>query len=83
MSTQHQGPPIARYTPQSSDKVALVNDNKRVEENLVRTLDSPANAPNVDGRWLAIGRTKLEEAFMAINRAIFRPERVKLPGDTP
>jgi hypothetical protein len=38
-------------------------------------------ALNVDQRWLAIGRTHIEEAFMAINRAVFQPQRVKLPED--
>jgi hypothetical protein len=35
----------------------------------------------VDQRWLAIGRTHIEQGFMAINRSIFRPERVKLACD--
>ncbi len=34
--------------------------------------------PNIDQRWLAIGRAHLEQAFMAINRAIFKPGRVEL-----
>ena len=32
-------------------------------------------------RWLAIGRTHIEQGFMAINRAIFRPDRVEIPGE--
>jgi len=38
---------------------------------------------HIDKRWLAIGRTQLEQAFMAINRSVFQPERVKLPDDKP
>jgi hypothetical protein len=34
-----------------------------------------------DQRWLAIGRTQLQEAFMSINRAVFQPQRIALPED--
>lgn len=80
--TEHNGLPVAGYTAQSGDKVALVNENKRAEERILRTLDALRETPGVDGRWLAIGRTQLEQAFMAINRAIFQPERVTLPEDS-
>jgi len=35
-----------------------------------------------DQRWLAIARTHVEQGFMAFNRAVFRPQRISLPGDT-
>lgn len=38
-------------------------------------------APEVDGRWLAIARTKFEEAYMALNRSVFQPQRIALPED--
>lgn len=80
---KHPGLPVGGYRPQSQAAIDLVNDFKRAEEQLLRVLDRlPENpAVKVDGRWLAIGRTGLEQAFMAINRSIFRPERVELPGD--
>jgi hypothetical protein len=28
-----------------------------------------------DQRWLSIARTMLEEGFMALNRAVFKPQR--------
>lgn len=40
----------------------------------------PLVAP-YDGRMLAIGRTQLQLACMAINNAIFQPQRIKLPED--
>ena len=46
-------------------------------------LDELSVNPDVDQRWLAIGRTNIEMGWMAINRAIFKPDRVKLEGDTP
>lgn len=79
--TEHTGLPVAGYQPQSDGRVQLVNQNKEIEELCLRTLDALEQWDEVDRRWLAIGRTGLEQAFMAINRSIFRPSRVKLPGD--
>lgn len=71
--------PVEGYRPQTSTSIDLVNQNKREEERILRRLDLLAETKMVDPRWLAIGRTHLELAWMAINRAIFKPERVKLP----
>ena len=78
--TDHKGLPVAGYTDQSDSRVEMVNENKILEETVLRRLDA-LKALNLDQRWLAIGRTKIEEAFMAVNRSIFQPTRVKLPGE--
>lgn len=79
---EHQGLPVAGYRSQSEENVALVNSFKQAEERILRTLDECAKeGETIDKRWLAIGRTQLEQAFMAINRAVFQPGRVKLPED--
>ncbi len=78
---KHSGLPVAGYKPQSADRVDLVNVNKQIEEVALRRLDALKLDPKVDQRWLAIGRTQLEQAFMAINRAVFKPGRVALPED--
>lgn len=70
--------PVAGYKPQDASTVALVNVNKRHEEVVLRVLDDLAALPDVDKRWLAIGRTAIEQGFMAANRAIFKPGRVAL-----
>lgn len=80
MSDRHLGLPVAGYRPQNEDNVALVNEHKAMEERVLRHLDQLLGT-GVDERWLAIGRTKLEEAFMAINRAVFQPARARLPED--
>lgn len=82
MNQQHDGLPVAGYRSQPTANIDLVNDNKHQEENTLRMLDSLAANPDVDKRWLAIGRTHLELAFMAINRSVFKPDRAKLPGDS-
>lgn len=90
---KNEGLPVAGYKAQTNVAVDLVNQNKRLEENVLRVLDDlkAMNGPAasnakpseiaVDQRWLQIGRTAIEQGFMAVNRAIFKPGRVKLPGD--
>ena len=86
--TEYKSLPVSGYKPQSSASVNIVNENKEIEERMLRQLDrlETTTAINgedisIDARWLAIGRTQLEQAFMAINRAIFQPSRVVLAGD--
>jgi len=74
----HDGLPVEGYRPQPNNNVNLVNANKRFEEEALRVLDHLETLPDVDKRWLAIGRTGMENAWMAVNRAIFKPDRVKL-----
>lgn len=77
----HAALPVHGYKPQSTDNVGKVNHNKLVEEESLRRLDVLKNDPEVDQRWLAIGRTHIEEGFMAVNRAVFKPIRAQLPSD--
>jgi hypothetical protein len=58
--------------------IAMVNRNKEIEETILRMLDSMRLDPQIDQRWLQIGRTTMEQAFMAINRAVFKPGRIDL-----
>lgn len=73
--------PVKGYVGQSDEKISLVNTNKELEERVLRQLDDLKTREDVDQRWLAIGRTHLEQAFMAINRSVFQPMRVRLPED--
>lgn len=78
--SEHKGLPVAGCRPQSSENVAFVNANKIAEEHFLRLLDL-LQTKDVDQRWLAVGRTHIEQGFMAVNRAIFRPARVVLDAD--
>jgi hypothetical protein len=80
--TDHKGLPVAGYTDQTNEKVEMVNYNKRDEELLLRTIDQYAMNPEIDKRWLAVAKTHFEEGFMALNRSIFKPQRIKLPLDS-
>lgn len=75
--TDHQGLPVAGYAPQSEVNVALVNQNKKVEEMVLRQLDIVATMPGVDPRWYAVGRRHIEQGFMEVNRAVFQPKRIE------
>lgn len=81
MTNQHDGLPVSGYRPQSDAAVATVNTMKQAEERVLRLLDALALAQDVDKRFLAIGRTHIEQGFMAVNRSVFRPGRVSLPED--
>lgn len=77
----HEALPVSGYKPQSDEKVQLVNEHKATEERVLQRLDELALRDDIDQRWLAIGRTHIEQAFMAINRAVFRPDRASLEGE--
>lgn len=78
---QQKGLPVAGYRDQNKANITLVNENKVAEEHILRALDYLADNPDVDKRWLAIGRTQIEAGFMCVNRSIFKPERVVLSDD--
>ena len=77
----HQPLPVAGYTEQPTDAVELVNENKQLEEIVLRVIDDLRVVPRIDQRWLSVGATHIEQGFMALNRAIFRPTRLDLPED--
>jgi len=49
-----------------------------MEELCLRMLDAYKQDPSIDQRWLAIGRTQMEQAWMAVNRSVFQPQRIEL-----
>lgn len=73
--------PVSGYRPQGDLAVGRVNHNKQIEERILRVIDELGVDENVDKRWLAIAKTDIERGFMALNRSIFKPERIKLYGE--
>jgi len=73
--TKYEGLPVAGYRPQTERNVEAVNINKQLEERVLQIIDILQDDPHTDKRWLAIGRTSIEQGFMAVNRSIFRPAR--------
>lgn len=76
---EYNGLPIQGYRKQSQEAVDAVNEFKRLEEEFLRAVDRLKANPNIaeDGRWLAIGVTEVEKGFMAVNRSIFKPQRIQ------
>ena len=76
--TDHAALPVSGYKPQTSAKIDTVNLNKELEERVLLQLDALAGNADVDPRWLSIGRTAIENGFMAVNRSVFKPSRATL-----
>ena len=75
------GLPVPGYRPQTDRAVQIVTGFKQDEEVLLRAMDRMKDDPEFDQRWLAVARTQIELGFMALNRAVFRPGRARLPED--
>jgi hypothetical protein len=79
--SMHEGLPVGGYRPQTTTAIDRVNGHKIIEERVLRIIDALQASGEADPRWLAIARTKLEKGFMALNRAVFQPSRIDLPGE--
>lgn len=79
----HKPLPVAGYTAQHDENVKTVNEHKVMEERILRRIeDLFGECCDSDAyRWLSIARTHIEQGFMAMNRAVFMPNRIKLPED--
>lgn len=66
--------PIAGYRNLSPAEIELINTVKRNGMVLQELVGMIAATPGIDQRWVAIGRTHLQEGLMALTRAIARPE---------
>lgn len=83
MTTTHQPMPVAGYTPQSDDRVALANEGKALEERYLRWLDKLKAHPDTDKRCVAEATTCVQTGAMWAIRSVFQPQRIKLPEDAP
>lgn len=78
----HKGLPVAGYQPQTNERVSLVNENKEIEERVLRQIDRmKAMRTDLDQRMVSIAMTGIQESFMWLNRAVFQPGRVALMED--
>ncbi len=72
MDNQHKM--IKGYRDLSEVEIGAMNDCKQIAIQVGILVDKVANMDSVDGRWVAIGRTDLQKGFMALIRAIAKPE---------
>ena len=67
---------ITGYRTLSDAEVAAINEIKALAEQVGALVDSLGNRPvlnPLDKRWLAIGKTELQQGFMALTRSIAQP----------
>lgn len=69
--------PVLGYRHLTDEEIEIVNQHKDLEEHLLRHLDDLMTQEGIDQRWLAISRTHFEQGFMALNRSVFRPQRIE------
>ncbi len=71
-------PKIAGYRELTADEISVMNELKKAEASFLKIIDDlPKSLPATNLRWLAIARTDIETGFMAMNRAVSRPDAVK------
>lgn len=76
---QHELPidePMSKHPPERDPRDALLKQNRRLEETFLRRIDELRGHGAHDPRWLAQAKTKMEEAFMCLTRAIENPSRI-------
>jgi len=78
VDNQHQK--IKGYRDLSEDEIALMNEGKELAEKVGEFLGKLERAEFAktedmvpDKRWLAIGKTHLQQGFMAVIRSIAKP----------
>lgn len=72
---------IKGFTDQPERNKALVNENKILEEQVLRQIDKLKRIEDLDQRCIAEPMTQIQLAFMWMNRGIFQPQRIDLPDD--
>ena len=71
MENQHRQ--IKGYRELSQEEINLMNEAKELASSVGEFVDKLQNAEGLDQRWVAIGKTDAQTAFMALIRAIAQP----------
>ena len=75
MENQHRA--IKGYRELNEMEIALMNKIKEqgvVLQSLIDDLSNSEGPTKADPRWLAIGKTHLQEGLMALTRSIAKPD---------
>lgn len=71
MDNQHKH--IKGYRDLSQAEIDLMNEGKSLAENVGAFVNRLAAEESTDKRWVAIGRTDAQTAFMALIRSVAKP----------
>lgn len=72
MDNQHRQ--IKGYRELSQEEIDAMNAIKMKAAEIGSLIDSLGANPDTDGRWLSIAKTDLQKGFMALTRAVAKPE---------
>jgi hypothetical protein len=72
MENQHRL--IKGYRDLTPEEIGLMNDIKAKAEEVGALVERVAQLAETDKRWVAVGKTDLQKGFMALTRAVARPE---------
>jgi len=72
MENQHRK--ITGYRDLTQEEIDLMNAIKTVGGDVGRLVDAIAGDSAFDQRWTAIARTHLQQGFMALTRAVAKPD---------
>lgn len=72
MDNQHRK--IEGYRDLSQAEIDTMNQVKNTAKLVGGLIDDLGATDGVDARWLAIGKTELQQGFMALTRAVAKPE---------
>ena len=72
MENQHQK--IKGYRESTQAEIDLMNEVKAKGVELGELVDKLMNTDGLDKRWIAIGKTHLQQGCMALVRGIAQPE---------
>jgi hypothetical protein len=64
---------IKGYRELTEQDIEQINDMKDLEQVLLTCINAMSKVQEFDQRWVSIGRTHIEQGFMALVRAIARP----------
>lgn len=65
--------PITGYRTLTEDEVTLINAIKAKGVELGDLVAQLEETPSLDKRWVAIGKTNLQQGLMALTRAVAQP----------
>jgi len=65
---------IIGYTPLTEEQIAKMNKVKALANQVGELVDDLMLDGTVDTRWIATGRTQLQQGFMAVVRGIAKSE---------
>ncbi len=72
MDNQHRQ--IKGYHELSQEEIDVMNEIKAKGAEVGALVEKLIAMDALDGRWLAIGRTHLQQGFMALTRSVAKPE---------